>query len=106
MSSATCPRACAAFTVAAILACCAGAAAQTSSQPSRRSITAIRTAAPPVLDGRLIDECWAQAQPAWDFTQRDPDEGMPATERTEIRVLFKRRGPVQSRLDCLIVNPN
>ena len=88
MSPATCPRVCAALTAAALLACCVGAAAQTSPRPSRRSITAIRTATSPVLDGRLIDECWAQAQPASDFTQRDPDEGMPATERTEIRILY------------------
>ena len=85
----TCPRLCAALAIAALLACCATAAAgQSSPLVSRRGITAIRTATPPVLDGRLIDECWAQAQPASDFTQQDPDEGMPATERTEIRILY------------------
>lgn len=31
---------------------------------------------------------WKEAQPATDFIQRDPDDGKPATERTEIRVLY------------------
>src|SRR5687768_13494794 len=51
-------------------------------------IRATRTARPPVIDGRLIDEAWTQAEPASTFTQRDPDEGAPATERTEVRFLY------------------
>ena len=43
---------------------------------------------PPIIDGRLNDEVWGQAQPASGFTQRDPQEGAPATERTEIRFLY------------------
>jgi hypothetical protein len=39
------------------------------------------------LDGRLDESGWAAARPAPLATQRDPDEGKPATERTEIRVL-------------------
>ena len=52
------------------------------------SLRAVRVAHPPSIDGHLSDEIWAQAQPATDFTQQDPDEGQPATERTEVRVLF------------------
>ena len=40
------------------------------------------------IDGRLDDAAWAQATPAALATQQDPDEGRPATERTEIRVLL------------------
>jgi hypothetical protein len=54
----------------------------------RKQVTAVRTTDPPIIDGRLLEECWSQAEPVSDFTQRDPDEGMPATERTEIRVLY------------------
>jgi hypothetical protein len=43
---------------------------------------------PIVLDGRLTEEPWLTAPAAGDFRQRDPDEGQPATERTEVRVLF------------------
>ena len=35
------------------------------------------------VDGKLDDEAWALLEPFTDFVQRDPDEGMPATERTE-----------------------
>ncbi|NIR43052.1 MAG: hypothetical protein GWN99_04065, partial [Gemmatimonadetes bacterium] len=42
----------------------------------------------PEIDGRLDDAAWALAEPITDFVQRDPDEGEPATERTEVRVLY------------------
>ena len=41
-----------------------------------------------VLDGRLDEEAWSQADAVGNFTQKDPDEGMPATEKTEVRVLY------------------
>ena len=40
------------------------------------------------IDGRLTEPDWSSAQPATDFTQTDPVEGAPATERTEARVLI------------------
>ncbi len=55
---------------------------------SPRTVRAVRVAAAPAVDGLLDDEVWKTAQPATDFIQRDPDEGMPASERTEIRVLY------------------
>ena len=57
-------------------------------QAVTREFRATRTAKPPAIDGQLNDEVWAQAQVLSDFTQRDPDEGKPATERTEVRVLY------------------
>jgi hypothetical protein len=39
------------------------------------------------LDGRLDEPAWASASPATSFTQYDPTEGAPATEKTEVRVL-------------------
>ena len=41
-----------------------------------------------VLDGVLSETGWVKANPASQFTQREPDEGAPATERTEVRVLY------------------
>src|SRR5512138_470028 len=43
---------------------------------------------PIVLDGKLDDAAWATAAAAGGFLQRDPDEGAPATESTELRVVF------------------
>ena len=39
------------------------------------------------VDGRLDEPAWQAATPVDRFTQRQPDEGKPATERTEVRVL-------------------
>jgi hypothetical protein len=41
-----------------------------------------------VIDGRLDDEAWAKATPITTFTQLDPDEGKPSSERTEVRFLY------------------
>ncbi len=46
------------------------------------------TQATPELDGVLDEPAWALAQPITNFVQREPDEGDPATERTEAFVLF------------------
>lgn len=40
------------------------------------------------VDGHLDEASWTLAEPATEFTQTDPDEGKPATERTEVRVLI------------------
>ena len=45
-------------------------------------------AAPPTIDGSVTDEAWTSVQPFDSFTQQDPVDGAPATERTEVRVLF------------------
>ena len=41
----------------------------------------------PVVDGRLDDAAWRAATPISDLRQREPFEGAPATERTEVRVV-------------------
>ena len=44
-----------------------------------------------VIDGRLGDPLWKDAPVLDRFTQRAPDEGVPATERTEVRVVVTPR---------------
>jgi hypothetical protein len=46
------------------------------------------TPSPPRIDGRLDDPAWALAPVYSGFTQREPHDGQPATERTEFRVLY------------------
>ena len=41
-----------------------------------------------IIDGVLDDEAWANAPVLTGFTQFDPVEGVPATQRTEARVLL------------------
>ena len=55
---------------------------------SPRSVRAVRVPAPPRIDGLLDEEVWKLAEPTSDFIQRDPNEGKPASERTEVRVLY------------------
>ncbi len=51
------------------------------------SLTAVRAAVAPRLDGILNDEAWREAPIASGFRQRDPREGDPASEATEVRVV-------------------
>jgi len=44
----------------------------------------------PKLDGTLNDALWQSAKPITDFRQQEPYEGQPATERTEVRILYTR----------------
>jgi hypothetical protein len=43
-----------------------------------------------VIDGVFDEAAWALAEPASDFVQQWPDPGAPASERTEVRILYDR----------------
>ncbi|HJU67249.1 MAG TPA: DUF5916 domain-containing protein [Gemmatimonadaceae bacterium] len=43
---------------------------------------------PPRLDGRLTEDLWSAPRPLTGLLQRDPHEGAPATERTEVRFAY------------------
>jgi hypothetical protein len=62
------------------------AAAQDASASA--NVRAARATRPPVIDGLLSEETWSSAAPISGFTQREPDEGKPATEQTEVRILY------------------
>ncbi len=57
----------------------------------KRTITAIRTENSLNIDGLLDDPAWKAATFQRDFLQREPNEGKPTTERTEIGVLYDDR---------------
>ena len=40
------------------------------------------------LDGVMNEECWQYAVPITNFTQREQEEGEPATEKTKIAVIY------------------
>ncbi len=54
----------------------------------RPTLAAARVSTRIVIDGRLDEADWKAADAAGGFLQRDPDEGQPATEQTEVRILF------------------
>src|SRR5262249_6819315 len=59
-------------------------------EPVRLVPTAIATRAsgPIHIDGRLDEPDWASAPPIGPLTQREPLEGQPATEASDVRILF------------------
>lgn len=55
----------------------------------RPRLTAVPAPVAPVLDGVIEhDPAWAAAPAASDFVQTSPEEGRPASERTEVRVVY------------------
>ncbi len=44
----------------------------------------------PKLDGTLNDPLWQSAKSIMEFRQREPHEGDPPTEKTEVRILYTR----------------
>ena len=52
------------------------------------SVQAVQVEQEPVLDGVLDEPVWQEASPVGQFRQRNPQEGNPATERTEVRILY------------------
>jgi hypothetical protein len=62
--------------------------ASQSEQPNIPLAKAARVDSPITLDGQLTEPAWSLAEPVREFLQRDPDEGAPASEGTEVRILF------------------
>ena len=62
-------------------------AASDTVEVGNKRVTAVYTATPPVIDGQL-ERVWFQAQPITEFIQQEPDEGAPASESTEVYVLY------------------
>ena len=65
----------------------AGAGDATTTLPIGVAVAA-GISSPPVIDGRLDDAAWQRAAPMTGFTQREPQDGQPASERTAVRVVF------------------
>jgi hypothetical protein len=51
-------------------------------------VAAVRVADRPQIDADLTDPVWRGAAVIDQFIQQEPNEGAPATERTEVRVLY------------------
>jgi len=60
-------------------------------QDGKRTIHAVRVEGEVKIDGRLDDPAWNAVTFQGDFLQREPEEGEPATERTEIGILYDKR---------------
>lgn len=54
----------------------------------QRTLAARRTELPVQVDGNLNEEAWSQAAVSLGFFQRDPHEGEPSSERTDLLLLY------------------
>src|ERR1700739_3696005 len=78
---------------------------RTSVQETFRSAQATRVDHAPRLDSTLDDPLWQLAPPIDNFLQREPFEGQPPTEKTEVRILYSKH-EVYFGIRCLDSNPN
>ena len=53
-----------------------------------RLAVAVPIPGPPVVDGVLDEPFWAAVEPITGFLQRDPVDGAPASEATEVRIAY------------------
>jgi hypothetical protein len=72
--------------VSSNLSLAGGQAAQEQHGEYRYQATFVDT--PPTVDGDLSDPVWQKAAVIDQFTQMVPDSGKPATERTEVRIVY------------------
>lgn len=68
-----------------------------------RSIAAVRTETPPVIDGRVDDDCWTKANVATDFTDYRLER--PAVEQTFVRILYDDEN-IYFAFECIEPDPN
>ena len=73
-----------------VVAASAQPAADATAPPAAANVaTATRAVGAPTIDGDVLgDPAWAQAVPITTFWQEQPNEGQPASERTEVRIMF------------------
>lgn len=57
-------------------------------EASQKRALAVRTTEAPVIDGVLDEGVWQKAPAVTDFVQAEPAEGQPATEKTEVHILY------------------
>jgi hypothetical protein len=58
------------------------------SDSGRATIRAIRLTEPLRIDGKLDEAIYSQVTGISDFVQMEPHAGLPATEKTELWILF------------------
>lgn len=66
----------------------ASARSATQGAAPKPSVRAVRRTGAVVVDGRLDDAAWGRAVVGGGFVQKEPVEGNPADQRTEVRVLY------------------
>ena len=55
------------------------------------TVRAVKVDSPPRIDGVLDEAVWQSIEPITDFRQREPADGEPISERTEVRICYDSR---------------
>ncbi|MBI2822716.1 MAG: carbohydrate binding family 9 domain-containing protein [Acidobacteria bacterium] len=76
-----------------------------SRQHGKKSLNLMKVEQGPKLDGVLDDKAWQNADVAANFLQKDPSEGAPATEKTEVRMLYDG-GNLYFGIECYDSSPD
>ncbi len=71
-----------------VLALPSADAQTTAPADGRKTVRMVRTATPPVIDGKLDDAVWQTADVITDFHQIRPGDGSTPSEKTEVYVLY------------------
>ncbi len=74
-----------------VLFCAAAAVplgAQTNMSAAKPKFPATRVAKGPAIDGDLSDAAWQNVPEITGFTQHNPDDGKPATQKTVVKVVY------------------
>lgn len=58
------------------------------SESALKTVNACKIISPIHLDGKFSEACWDSAEVITGFTQREPHEGEPATEKTEVKIIY------------------
>lgn len=69
-----------------------------------RVITAIKATAAPDINGDNLENFWKAAKPAANFIQREPREGEPGTEQTQVRIVYTKDA-IYFAVSCLDSEP-
>jgi hypothetical protein len=56
--------------------------------PDKKKYQAVKITTPPVINGILDEEIWQTGEWVDDFTQNQPYNGRPASQRTEFKIIF------------------
>src|SRR4051794_8146858 len=64
------------------------ALAQNKPPAQKPAFSATRVAKAPAIDGDLSDAAWQNVPEITSFTQHNPDDGKPATQKTVVKVVY------------------
>lgn len=91
--------------LALVVLVCPSLGSAQSSPPALVATKLAPEAESPVIDGRVNEAVWQNATPFTNFTQQDPNEGAPATEKTEVRIIVGK-GQVFIGIVCFDSDPS